>query len=82
MNFNIRDFFSNIRKWTYVIKNSFSNVRKWVFNIRKSSKFFFNIKNSFSNIKKINGINFTNIKFAILEIRSLFKNILTEFQVF
>ena len=52
------------------------------FNIRKSSKFVFNIKNSFSNIKKINDIYFINIKFAILEIRSLFKNILTEFQVF
>ena len=51
-------------------------------NIRKSSKFVFNIKNSFSNIKKINDINFINIKFAILEISSLFKNILTEFQVF
>ena len=46
------------------------------------SKFIFNIKNSFSNIKKINDINFINIKFAILEISSLFKNILTEFQVF
>ena len=42
----------------------------------------FNIKNSFSNIKKINDINFINIKFAILEISSLLKNILTEFQVF
>ena len=38
------------------------------FNIRKSSKFI----NSFSNIKKINDINFINIKFAILEISCLF----------
>ena len=53
-----------------------------IFNIRKSSKFVFNIKKLFSNIKKINDINFINIKFAILEISSLFKNILTEFQVF
>ena len=53
-----------------------------IFNIRKSSKFVFNIKNSFLNIKKINDINCINIKFAILEISSLFKNILTEFQVF
>ena len=53
-----------------------------IFNIRKSSKFNFNIKNSFSNIKKINGINFINIKFAILDISSLLKYILTEFQVF
>ena len=52
------------------------------FNIRKSSKFVFDIKNSFSNIKKINDINFINIKFAILKISSLLKNILTEFQVF
>ena len=36
----------------------------------------------FSNIKKINYINFINIKFVILEISSLLKNILTEFQVF
>ena len=50
--------------------------------IRKSSKFNFNIKNSFSNIKKINDINFINIKFAMLEIINLFKNISTEFQVF
>ena len=35
-----------------------------------------------SNIKKINDINFINIKFAILEMSSLLKNILTEFQVF
>ena len=51
------------------------------FNIRKSSKFNFDIKKSFSNIKKINDINFINIKFAILEINSLFFNILTKFQV-
>ena len=50
--------------------------------IWKSSKIIFNIKNSFSNIKKIIDINFTNIKFIILEISSLFKNILTEFQYF
>ena len=52
------------------------------FNIRKFSKFNFNIKKSFSNIKKINDINFINIKFAILEISSLFFNILTKFKVF
>ena len=52
------------------------------FDIRKPSKFVSNIKNSFSNIKKTNDINFINIKFAILEISSVFKSILTEFQVF
>ena len=46
---------------------------KSFFNIRKPSNFIFNIKNSFSNIKKINDINFINIKFAILEISSLYK---------
>ena len=63
----------------FYIKNSFSNAN-FFFNIRKSPTFIFNIKNLFSNIKKINEINFINIKFAILEISSLFKNILTEFQ--
>ena len=43
---------------------------------------FLILKKSFSNMKKINDNNFINIKFAILEISSLFKNILTEFQVF
>ena len=52
------------------------------FIIRKSSKFIFDIENSFSNVKKIYEINFINIKFAILDISSLFFNILTEFQVF
>ena len=33
-------------------------------------------------MKKINDINFINIKFAMLEMGCLFKNILTEFQVF
>ena len=69
-----KEIFSNI-------KNSFSNVRK-CFYIRKSCKFIFNIKNSFSYITKINDINFTNIKFATLEISSLHLDILTEFQVF
>ena len=64
------------------IKNSFSNVRKGFFLNFKIIQIHFNIKNSFSNIKKINDINFINIKFAILEISSLLKNILTEFQVF
>ena len=50
--------------------------------LKKSAKFIFNINNSFSNIKKINDISFINIKFAILDISSLFKNILTEFQIF
>ena len=80
MNFNIRNCFSYIRKWTSVIiKRIYFLILKirilmWennFFNIRKSSKFIFNIKNSFSNIKKINDINFINIKFAVLEISSV-----------
>ena len=65
-----------------ILKIRFLMRENKFFNIRKSSQFSFNIKNKFSNIKKINDINFINIKFAILEISRLFKNNLTEFQVF
>ena len=40
------------------------------------------LKINFSNIKKINDINFINIKLAILEISTLLKINLTKFQVF
>ena len=43
---------------------------------------FLILKIHFLIYKKINDINFINIKFAILEISSLYKNILTDFQVF